>query len=166
MKGLSRYITTAAVVGAIVALLSGCRRRGTAEGTGEVVARVDDAVITRAELDGGAPYPAAIVDAAFGLGPVGSVSAPIAVDGTYRVLALTGRRPAVRHSLSEVKGQVRQRLVAERQKLAVGQLVEKLQRSVEHRGAPPGRPGWPIAKPLIATALRTSQVPGQNNPAV
>jgi peptidyl-prolyl cis-trans isomerase C len=280
----SGHISAAVVAGAVVALLAGCRRRSPAEGTGEVVARVDDAVITRADLDGelkrqghalgrapsiekqrevlgemirtellvqearrrkldrsadllrwwrqqlvarllreesegktggdeitdgdleqyfaahqedfskpeevrvseilvrdegkarraikelslppgapaadpaerlrhvvekysedaagrtragdlgfiarkSAPYPAAIVDAAFGLGPVGSVSAPIAVEGTYRVLVLTGRRPAVRHSLSEVKGQVRQKLVAERQKLAVGQLVERLQRS-------------------------------------
>jgi hypothetical protein len=75
-----------------------------------------------------APFPAAVVDAAFGLGPIGSVSAPIAVDGTYRVLVLTGRRPAVRHPLSEVRGQVRQRLIADRQNQAMARLVETLQR--------------------------------------
>jgi hypothetical protein len=75
-----------------------------------------------------APWPPAIVETAFALGAPGSTSAPIPVDGAYRVLVLTGRRPAVRHTVGELKGQIRQRLVAERQKARLRQLTDRLER--------------------------------------
>lgn len=59
-------------------------------------------------------HPRALVDAAFALVNVGDVSPPIVTERGVHILKLTARRPRFTRPFEEVRGIIRQRLLAER----------------------------------------------------
>ncbi len=71
--------------------------------------------------------PRALVDAAFALDRVGAISAqPVAHDGAFSVVMLTGEMPAMQRPLAKVEGKIRKRLAAQQQSHALDALLAQL----------------------------------------
>ena len=71
--------------------------------------------------------PPAIVKAVFALENVGDVApAPVAIEGGYSVVKLTGNRPASERSLASADATIRARLARDRRREATDAFVEKL----------------------------------------
>jgi peptidyl-prolyl cis-trans isomerase C len=75
------------------------------------------------------PIDPAVVAAAFAIGEVGGVSAPVLVGGRYSVLKLTGRRPAETTPLAQASEGVRRRVWRERRQEAIDTFVAELRRA-------------------------------------
>ena len=76
--------------------------------------------------------PAAVAHAAFALKTVGDVAPlPVAVEGGFAIVKLTGERPAVERTLEIADQTIRQRLWRDRRQAAIDAFVETLQQKIK-----------------------------------
>jgi peptidyl-prolyl cis-trans isomerase C len=76
-------------------------------------------------------YPKPIVEAAFKLGEVGDVSAPVKTDKGWVILKLTQKRPGFSRPLAEVKRQIQQRLFRDTRTKALDTFIADLKKNTK-----------------------------------
>jgi peptidyl-prolyl cis-trans isomerase C len=78
-----------------------------------------------------AMYPRPLVEAAFALGGVGQVSAPVKTERGYHVLMLTQRRPGFTRALPEVTRDIRRQLIRDRRAKKMEELVAEMRKRLK-----------------------------------
>lgn len=76
-------------------------------------------------------YPKPLVEAAFALGEVGDVSAPVQSDRGWHVLRLTQKRPGFSRPFAEVKNEIRMRLYREMRSKKMEEFVAEMKNKVK-----------------------------------
>jgi peptidyl-prolyl cis-trans isomerase C len=123
-------------------------------------------------------YPKPIVDAAFKLGEVGDVSAPVKTDKGWVVLKLTQKRPGFSRPLAEVKRQIQQRLFRDTRTKKLDTFIADLKKNtkidihednlgkvvIESGTEGAGAPGAPRGLPMDPHAMGAPGMPGAGMP--
>jgi peptidyl-prolyl cis-trans isomerase C len=78
-----------------------------------------------------AMYPKPVVEAAFALGEIGEVTAPVRGEKGYHVLVLTQRRPGFTRALPEVSREIRRLLLRDRRTKKMDELVAQMRQRLK-----------------------------------
>jgi peptidyl-prolyl cis-trans isomerase C len=104
-------------------------------------------------------YPRPVVEAAFKLGEVGDVSAPVKTDKGWVVLKLTQKRPGFNRPLAEVKRQIQQRLFRDTRTKALDNFVADMKKKTNIEVHDEN-----LAKVVIETGAEGGGMPGMGMP--
>jgi parvulin-like peptidyl-prolyl isomerase len=106
--------------------------------------------------DGSGTVPAAVAEAAFALTEINGLSPLVEVDGTWRILMLTNRRPAVDKALADVERQIRNKLFRDKKDQAREGYIDSLKAKTQV-----------VVKEEVLALIKNPDVqpePGEENP--